>query len=120
MLHVNRHGRSGRLTIGSDVTIGHACIVHACKLEDFAFVGMGATVLDGAVIERGAMLAAGGLLTPGNVSRAGSSGAGRPARKMRDIPEADRAALDAIAVHYSALGLYTRSLAAGGCGRSRW
>src|SRR5262245_32312740 len=37
--------------IGDDVTIGHAAIIHACTLENHAFVGMGATVLDGAVIE---------------------------------------------------------------------
>ena len=51
--------------MGGNVTIGHACIIHACTLEDRAFVGMGATVLDGAVIAEGGMLAAGGLLTPG-------------------------------------------------------
>ncbi len=44
--------------IGDDVTIGHAAIIHACTIEDEGFVGMGATVLDGAVIERGGMLAA--------------------------------------------------------------
>ncbi len=39
--------------IGDDVTIGHACIIHGCRLEDTAFVGMGATVMNGCVIESG-------------------------------------------------------------------
>ena len=64
VLHVNP-GAEWDCIVGDDVTVGHAAIVHACKLHDGAFVGMGATVLDGAVIESGGMLAAGGLLAPG-------------------------------------------------------
>jgi carbonic anhydrase/acetyltransferase-like protein (isoleucine patch superfamily) len=47
--------------IGSGVTIGHAAVIHACTLEDDSFVGMSATVMDGAVVERHAMVAAGAL-----------------------------------------------------------
>ena len=103
VLHVNP-GEDWVLTIGNDVTIGHACIVHACTLLDGAFVGMGATVLDGAVIEEGGMLAAGGLLAPGKRIPKGELWGGTPARKMRDIPPHDRVNLDRIAVHYAALG----------------
>ncbi len=103
MLHVNA-GEAWRLEIGTDVTIGHAAIVHACCLENFAFVGMGATVLDGAVIEEGAMLAAGALLTPGKRIPRRELWGGRPARKMRDLPDEERAQMDQIAVHYAALG----------------
>lgn len=103
VLHVNP-GKEWALTIGEDVTIGHMAIVHACRLENFAFVGMGATVLDGAVIEEGAMLAAGGLLTPGKRIPKRELWGGRPARKMRDLPDDERARMDHIAVHYAALG----------------
>ena len=110
VLHVNP-GEAWRLEIGDDVTIGHACIIHACTLEDHAFVGMGATVLDGAVIERGAMLAAGALLTPGKRIPRGELWGGAPARKMRDIPAADRANLDQTAVHYAERGaIYSAGL----------
>jgi carbonic anhydrase/acetyltransferase-like protein (isoleucine patch superfamily) len=103
VLHVNP-GAEWALDIGEDVTIGHMAIVHACRLENFAFVGMGATVLDGAVIEEGAMLAAGALLTPGKRIPKRELWGGRPARKMRDLPDDERARMDHIAVHYAALG----------------
>jgi carbonic anhydrase/acetyltransferase-like protein (isoleucine patch superfamily) len=108
ILHVNP-GDEWKLEIGNDVTIGHACIIHACTLHDRAFVGMGATVLDGAVIEEGAMLAAGALLTPGKRIPRGELWGGSPARKMRDIPPADREQLDQIAVHYAERGAMFRT-----------
>ena len=86
--------------IGRNVTIGHACIVHACTLEDRAFVGMGATVLDGATIREGGMLAAGGLLTPGKTIGPGELWAGSPARLMRVMSAEERAGWDRTAVHY--------------------
>lgn len=108
ILHVNA-GEEWMLKIGSDVTIGHACIIHACTLCDHAFVGMGATVLDGAVIEEGAMLAAGALLTPGKRIPSGELWAGSPARKMRGIPPENRRLLDRTAVHYTAMGARYRT-----------
>ena len=38
---------------------GHNAVIHACTLKNRAFVGISATVLDGAVIEEGGMLGAG-------------------------------------------------------------
>jgi len=77
--------------IGDEVTIGHKAIVHACTLEDGAFVGMGATVMDGAVVEGGGMVAAGALLTPGKRVRAGEIWAGSPAKYMRAMSEDEKA-----------------------------
>jgi carbonic anhydrase/acetyltransferase-like protein (isoleucine patch superfamily) len=71
--------------IGDDVLIGHMALVHGCRLEDAAFVGMGAVVMDGCVIESDGMIAAGGLLTPGKVIKSGQLWAGRPARYVRDL-----------------------------------
>ena len=36
--------------IGSNVTVGHGAILHACPIGDNCLIGMGAIVLDGAVI----------------------------------------------------------------------
>lgn len=95
--------------IGADVTVGHAAIIHACTLMDRAFVGMGATVLDGAVIETGGMLAAGGLLTPGKVLPSNELWAGSPAKKLRDRTPDEIAAFDQTAVHYSELAARYRA-----------
>ncbi|MBO1079043.1 gamma carbonic anhydrase family protein [Roseomonas haemaphysalidis] len=89
--------------IGDDVTIGHACIIHACTLKNRAFVGMGATVLDGAVIEEGGMLGAGGLLAPGKRIGPNELWLGAPARLVRVMSAEERAGWDRNAVHYAEL-----------------
>lgn len=43
-------------------------------MEDEAFIGIGATVLDGAVVESGAMVAAGALVTAGTRVPSGQVG----------------------------------------------
>ena len=86
--------------IGSNVTIGHSAIIHACTIEDRGFVGMGSIVMDGAVIESGGMLAAGAMLTPGKVIPAREIWAGRPAQKMRDMSDDDVANISRAARHY--------------------
>jgi len=98
VLHLNAGAEP--LIIGDDVTIGHACIVHACTLKNRAFVGMGATVLDRAVIEEGGMLGAGGLLTPGKVIGSNELWTGAPARLARVMTAEERARFDRTAVHY--------------------
>ena len=90
--------------IGNNVSVGHSALVHACTLEDYSFVGMGAIVMDGAVIESGAMLAAGGMLTPGKRIPSGELWAGRPASKMRILTPQDIADNLRIARHYIEVG----------------
>lgn len=87
IIHVTRN-RFGTY-IGSGITIGHHAVLHACRLEDDCFIGMGSTILDGAVVESRAMLAAGAVLTPGKRIASGELWAGNPARKMRDLTEQD-------------------------------
>jgi gamma-carbonic anhydrase len=99
------HVAAGRIPclIGERVTVGHACIIHACTLEDRAFVGMGATVLDGSVIEEGGMLGAGGLLTPGKRIGRNELWMGSPARLVRVMSAEERAGWDETATNYMAL-----------------
>jgi carbonic anhydrase/acetyltransferase-like protein (isoleucine patch superfamily) len=89
--------------MGNDVTIGHAAIIHACTLHDRAFVGMGATVLDGAVIEEGGVLGANGLLTPGKRIGRNELWTGAPAKLARVLSDEDRAKFDMNAIHYAEL-----------------
>jgi gamma-carbonic anhydrase len=71
--------------LGEDCLIGHMVLLHGCILEDRAFVGMGAIVLNGARIESDGMLAAGAMLTSGKVIASGQLWAGRPAKYLRDL-----------------------------------
>ena len=105
------HVTGGRFDthVGDDVLIGHGCIVHGCRIESGAFIGMGAVVLDGAVVEGGAMLAAGALLTPGKRVPAGELWAGRPARFLRVLTETEQAANRAGAAGYARLAQQYRA-----------
>ena len=76
--------------IADDVLVGHQAIVHACVLENRAFVGMGAIVLNGAVIEEGGVLGAGGLLTQGKRIGRNELWTGAPARLKRTLTDAER------------------------------
>ncbi len=97
--------------IGENVLIGHMCVIHGCRLEDRAFVGMGAVVLDEAVIEGGAMLAAGALLTPGKRIPRGQLWAGSPAKYMRDLRPDEIAGHAVMVEDYVQLGRkYTAAL----------
>lgn len=73
--------------IGEDVLIGHLAMVHGCILEDRAFVGLGAIVMDGGRIGSDGMLAAGAMLTGGKVIEPRQLWVGRPAKYVRDLPD---------------------------------
>jgi carbonic anhydrase/acetyltransferase-like protein (isoleucine patch superfamily) len=69
--------------VAEDVTVGHSAILHGCRVERGALVGMHATVLNGAVIGEEAVVAAGALVPPGMVVPARTLVAGVPAKVRR-------------------------------------
>lgn len=87
MIHGAETGQG--VYLGSGITVGHSAVLHACNIEDNAFVGIQACVMDDCIVENGAMLAAGALLTVGKIVPANEVWAGRPAKKLRDITEQD-------------------------------
>ena len=95
--------------IGDDVTVGHNAVIHACTLKNRAFVGISATVLDGAVIEEGGLLAAGGLLTPGKVIGPNELWTGSPAKLRRVMDEEERKRFDRNAEVYRGLAKQFRA-----------
>lgn len=97
--------------IGDNITIGHMALIHACTLEDGCFIGMQATVMDGCVVDRGAMVAAGALITPGKRVGPGQLWAGTPAKRVRDLSEADSKSIAATAPHYVRLAREYRDAA---------
>ncbi|KAG6775751.1 hypothetical protein POTOM_019245 [Populus tomentosa] len=65
LVHVAKSNLSGKVLptiIGDNVSVGHSAVLHGCTVEDEAFVGTGATLLDGVCVEKHAMVAAGALV----------------------------------------------------------
>jgi len=98
VIHVTR--RTGPTIIGNGITIGHGCILHACVLEDDCFVGMRATLMDGAVVEKGAWVAAGALVTENKRIPSGEIWAGSPAKFFRKLTPEETAFIAVSADNY--------------------
>ena len=90
--------------IGDDVLIGHMATIHGCTLEDKAFVGMRATVMDGAVVEREGMVAAGALIAPNKRVPQRQMWAGAPARFVRDVKPEELQGFASAVERYVGLG----------------
>lgn len=88
------------LIIGDNVTVGHKACLHGCTIEDFCFIGMGATVMDGTVVQEGTMVAAGALVPENKVLESGWLYAGVPAKKFRELNDGEKAWLSKSADNY--------------------
>jgi len=94
VIHVSHDGPHAKLggfatVIGSDVTIGHKALIHACRIEDAVLIGMGAILLDGAVVKKHAFVGAGALIAPGKTVGEGELWLGNPARLVRRLSDAE-------------------------------
>jgi gamma-carbonic anhydrase len=88
------------LQIGKRVTVGHGAILHACKIEDGALIGIGARVLDGATIKKGAQVGAGAVVPPGRVIPEGMLAIGVPAKVVRGLSDEEKMEIDKNAIEY--------------------
>ena len=75
------------MTIGRNVTIGHAAVVHGCTVEDDVLVGMHSTLLNGCVIGKGSIVAAGAGVPEGMIVPPGSMVMGVPAHVRGPLNE---------------------------------
>lgn len=73
------------LTIGSNVSVGHAAVLHGCNIEDNCLIGMNATVLNGAVIRKNSIVGAGAVVTEGHEFPENSLILGVPAKAVKTI-----------------------------------
>lgn len=91
VLHVTR--KSAKLpdgyclTIGDDVTVGHKCMLHGCRLGDRILVGMGAIVMDNVDVEDDVIIAAGSLVPPNKRLESGYMYVGSPVKRARKLRE---------------------------------
>ncbi|KAL0557940.1 hypothetical protein IC582_006499 [Cucumis melo] len=103
LVHVAKSNLSGKVLptiIGDNVTIGHSAVIHGCTVEDEAFVGMGATLLDGVVVEKNAMVAAGALVRQNTKIPSGEVWGGNPAKFLRKLTDEEIAFISESATNY--------------------
>ena len=89
--------------LGDHVTVGHAAVLHGCKIEDNCLVGMNATVLNGAKIMKNCIVGAGALITEGKEFEEGSLILGAPARAVRKLTDEEIEDIKDHAVRYAQL-----------------
>lgn len=87
-------------SIGDDVTIGHAAIVHGCTIGSRVLIGMGATLLNGATVGDDAIVAAGTLIVEGMVVPPRSLVMGSPGKVRRLLTDAEIAEILQYAARY--------------------
>jgi carbonic anhydrase/acetyltransferase-like protein (isoleucine patch superfamily) len=87
--------------VGRYVTVGHAAIVHACRIGDECLVGMGAVVLDGAEVGAQSLIGARALITQNVKIPDGSLVLGSPAKVVRELTAEERAGLKYWAQKYA-------------------
>ena len=85
--------RTHPTTIGDDVTIGHAAVVHGSTLANRILIGMGAILLNGATIGDDCIVAAGSLLTEGTKIPPRSLVMGSPGRVKRALTDEEAASI---------------------------
>ena len=76
-------------SIGDNVTIGHAAVVHGCTIENLCLIGMGAILLNGAHIGTGSIVAAGTLVVEGMKVPPKSLVMGSPGKVKRLLTHAE-------------------------------
>ena len=73
------------ITIGENVTVGHMCMLHGCKIGDGSLIGIGSTVLNGALIGKNCLIGAHSLVTEGKVIPDNSLVMGSPGKIVRQM-----------------------------------
>lgn len=67
--------------------VGHAAVLHGCRIGSYALIGIGATILDGASIGADCLVGAGALVTAGTVVPERSLVLGSPAKVVRELDD---------------------------------
>ncbi len=76
------------IEMGDFVTVGHNAVIHGAKIDNYALIGINATVLDHAVVGEGAIVAAGALVLSGTIIEPYSIWAGVPAKFVKKVDPA--------------------------------
>ncbi|WP_131783447.1 gamma carbonic anhydrase family protein [Legionella gresilensis] len=104
ILHVTHNGPftpGGRpLILGKGITVGHRAVLHACTIESYCLIGMGALLLDDVHVEEKVIIGAGALVAPGKRLQSGYLYLGSPAKPIRELNKTELEQLEYSAAHY--------------------
>lgn len=95
--------RDDHTQIGDYVTVGHCAQIHSSSVQDFCLIGMGAILQSGSVIQTKSFVAAGAVIGKGETVKSGELWVGNPARKIRDLTQAEQDKLSYQADQYVAV-----------------
>ena len=98
--HAGKHYAGAALSIGSDVTVGHKVILHACTIGDRCLIGMGAIIMDKTIVEDDVIIGAGSLVAENKTLLSGYLYLGSPAKKIRRLSDREMKFLRYSAQHY--------------------
>jgi len=96
--------------IADEVTVGHQAMLHGCRIDGYALIGMNAVVLDNAHIGSYAIVAAGAVVREQSIIPEGVLVAGVPAKIIRPVTDDERLMLRQSAdnyVHYARSSMLT-------------
>ena len=85
VIHTSRF--NGPVNIGNNVTIGHMALIHACTINDNAFIGMRTMLMDFVIVEEYGFVAAGSVVTPNKIVKSKELWMGSPAKCVRFITD---------------------------------
>lgn len=75
------------IEIGDNVTIGHNCVIHGCKIGDGTLIGMGAVILNGAEIGEESLVGASTLISQGKKFNPRSLILGLPGKVLKEVSQ---------------------------------
>jgi len=88
------------LTLGEDVSVGHAVVLHGCTIGNGSLVGIKAVVLNRALVGRDCLIGAGALIPEGKIIPDRSLVLGVPGKVVRTLNDDEVRGLHDIAQHY--------------------
>jgi carbonic anhydrase/acetyltransferase-like protein (isoleucine patch superfamily) len=97
------------LVLGERVTVGHAVILHGCRIGEGSLIGMGASILNNARVGRNCLVGANALVTEGKEFGDGLLIVGSPARVIRALTPEELALIAGSAGRYVERGRHYRT-----------
>jgi carbonic anhydrase/acetyltransferase-like protein (isoleucine patch superfamily) len=88
------------LTLGDDVSVGHAVVLHGCTIGNGSLIGIKSVVLNHAVVGRDCLIGAGALIPEGKQIPDRSLVLGVPGKVVRTLTDDEVRGLRDIAHHY--------------------